>query len=95
MRHLKGADIVVIGAHRYYGSRKKSFFDMFMKSKTKFHSVTLCDKPLADALGMGLDIAEPTGVMMVNIGATPQRFRVISLGGLVLSNLLPFEATSW
>ena len=45
---------------------------------------------MADALGMGLDITEPTGVMIVDIGADTTEISVISLGGLVLSNLLPF-----
>ena len=87
---LKGADIVVTVPTDITEVEKKAFFDMFMKSKTKFHSVSLCDKPLADALGMGLDITEPTGVMMVDIGADTTEISVISLGGLVLSNLLPF-----
>lgn len=88
--HLKGADIVVTVPTDITEVEKKAFFDMFMKSRTKFHSITLCDKPLADALGMGLDITEPTGVMMVDIGADTTEISVISLGGLVLSNLLPF-----
>ena len=73
---------------------KKAFSDMFMKSKIKFRSVTLCEKPLADALGMGLDITEPTGVMIVDIGADTTEISVISLGGLVLSNLLPLRRKS-
>ena len=87
---LKGADIVTTVPTDITEVEKKAFSDMFMKSKIKFRSVTLCEKPLADALGMGLDITEPTGVMIVDIGADTTEISVISLGGLVLSNLLPF-----
>jgi rod shape-determining protein MreB len=39
---------------------------------------------------MGLDVSEPTGVMVVDLGADTTEISVISLGGLVLSELLPF-----
>ena len=50
--------------------------------------VLLCEKPLADAVGLGLDVNEPTGAMIVDIGADTTEISVISLGGLVLSCLL-------
>lgn len=87
---LKGADIVVSVPTDITEVEKKAFYDLFAKTKTKFHSVTLCEKPLADALGMGIDITQPTGVMVVDVGADTTEISVISLGGLVLSNLLPF-----
>ncbi len=53
-------------------------------------SVLLCEKPIADAVGLGLDVNEPTGIMVVDIGADTTEISVISLGGLVLSDLLHF-----
>ena len=41
-------------------------------------------------LDLGLDVNEPTGVMVVDIGADTTEISVISLGGLVLSDLLHF-----
>ena len=69
---------------------KKAFFDLFYKSPYKPKSVLLCDKPIADAIGLGLDVNEPTGIMVVDMGADTTEISVISLGGLVLSNLLHF-----
>ena len=63
---------------------------IFYKSKMKPKSVLLCEKPLADAVGLGLDVNEPTGAMIVDIGADTTEISVISLGGLVLSDLLHF-----
>ena len=71
-------------------AEKKAFFDIFYKSKMKPKSVLLCEKPLADAVGLGLDVNEPTGAMIVDIGADTTEISVISLGGLVLSDLLHF-----
>ena len=58
--------------------RKKAFFDIFYKSKMKPKSVLLCEKPLADAVGLGLDVNEPTGAMIVDIGADTTEISVIS-----------------
>jgi rod shape-determining protein MreB len=52
--------------------------------------VLLCEKPIADAVGLGLDVNEPTGIMVVDMGADTTEISVISLGGLVLSDLLHF-----
>ncbi|MBQ1598377.1 MAG: rod shape-determining protein [Lachnospiraceae bacterium] len=87
---LKGADIVIAVPTDITEVEKKAFFDMFAKTKIKARSIRLCEKPLADALGMGLDVTEPTGVMVVDLGADTTEISVISLGGLVLSELLPF-----
>ncbi len=69
---------------------KKAFSDIFYKSKLKPKSVLLCEKPIADAVGFGLDVSEPTGIMIVDIGADTTEISVISLGGLVLSDLLHY-----
>ena len=50
----------------------------------------MCEKPIADAVGLGLDVNEPTGIMIVDMGADTTEISVISLGGLVLSDLMHF-----
>ena len=87
---LKGADIVIAVPTDITEVEKKAFFDMFAKTKIKAKTIKLCEKPLADALGMGIDVSEPTGVMVVDLGADTTEISVLSLGGLVLSQLLPF-----
>lgn len=87
---LRGAEFIVAVPTDITEVEKKAFFDIFYKSKMKPKSVLLCEKPLADAVGLGLDVNEPTGVMIVDIGADTTEISVISLGGLVLSDLLHF-----
>ncbi|MTI83603.1 MAG: rod shape-determining protein [Firmicutes bacterium] len=43
------------------------------------------EEPLAAALGAGLDIAQPTGTMVVDIGGGTTDVAVLSLGGIVQS----------
>lgn len=88
---LKGAEFIVAVPTDITEVEKKAFFDMFYRSKSlKPKSVLLCEKPIADAVGLGLDVNEPTGIMIVDMGADTTEISVISLGGLVLSDLLHF-----
>ncbi|MBR2215577.1 MAG: rod shape-determining protein [Selenomonadaceae bacterium] len=48
----------------------------------------LIEEPLAAALGAGLDISEPCGSMVIDIGGGTTDIAVISLGGIVISDSL-------
>lgn len=50
--------------------------------------VHLIEEPIAAAIGAGLQIAEPVGRMVVDIGGGTSEMAVISLGGIVLSRSL-------
>jgi rod shape-determining protein MreB len=47
--------------------------------------VHLIEEPIAAAIGANLDIAEPVGRMVVDIGGGTSEVAVISLGGIVLT----------
>lgn len=48
----------------------------------------LIEEPLAAAIGAGVNIAEPTGSMIVDIGGGTTDVAIISLGGIVVSESL-------
>ena len=48
--------------------------------------VYLIDEPLAAAIGANVNIGEPTGSLIVDIGSGTTEVAVISLGGIVVSN---------
>ena len=50
--------------------------------------VYLVEEPMAAAIGAGLRIEEPSGSMIVDLGAGTTEVAVISLGGIVVSNSL-------
>src|SRR5438309_10767917 len=50
--------------------------------------VHLIEEPIAAAIGAGLEIAEPVGRMVVDVGGGTSEVAVISLGGIVLSRSL-------
>ena len=55
-------------------------------SQAGAREVFLIEEPMAAAIGAGLDVAEPTGNMVVDIGAGTTEVAVISLGGIVVSD---------
>ena len=77
---LRGAEFIVAVPTDITDVEKRAFFDMFYKSKLKPKSVLLCEKPIADAVGLGLNVNEPTGIMVVDIGADTTEISVISIG---------------
>ena len=87
---VKGAEFIVAVPTDITDVEKRAFFELFYKSKFKPKNVLLCEKPIADAVGLGLDVNQPNGIMVVNMGADTTEISVISLGGLVLSDLLHF-----
>ena len=50
--------------------------------------VYLIEEPMAAAIGAGLDVAEPNGNIIVDIGGGTTEVAVISLGGIVISHSL-------
>jgi rod shape-determining protein MreB len=50
--------------------------------------VFLIEEPMAAAIGASLDVGEPSGSMIVDIGGGTTEVAVISLGGIVVSNSL-------
>lgn len=68
---------------------KKSFYDLIANSNMKCKNIGMVEKPLATALGMGLDIYHAHGILTVDAGAETTEISILSLGGIVLSKLIP------
>lgn len=67
---------------------RKALYDLFINSGTRFNNVYLIEKPVAAAIGSGIDILQPYGNMVVDIGGGTTEISVVSLGGIVISKLL-------
>lgn len=85
---IKNSEFIVAVPTDITEVEKRSFYELFFKSKIRPKNVMLCEKPIAAAVGLGININEPTGVMIVDLGADTTEISVLSLGGLVLSDLL-------
>lgn len=69
---------------------KQAYSKIIMKSESKPQKVCLIDKPIADAYGLGLDVEKSRGILIVNLGADTTEISILSLGGIVVSRLLPY-----
>lgn len=86
----KGSKSTALICSPYFISEveKRALFDLFIRSKIKFKSVFMLDKPLAAGIGCGIDVLEPKGNLIIDIGGGTTEISVISLGGVVISDLL-------
>lgn len=83
------ADYIVATPTDITEVERRSFYELISRSPLKIGHVKIVDKPIADALGAGLEIMTAKGVMVVNIGADTTEVSILSLGGIVLSKLIP------
>lgn len=64
---------------------KRAFYELIADSKLKTRNIFIVDKPVADAIGAGINVTDSKGVMIINIGADTTEISVLSLGGIVIS----------
>ncbi|NLL72634.1 MAG: rod shape-determining protein [Clostridiales bacterium] len=88
-KRLGTADYIVATPTNITEVERRSFYDLIASSTLKVGNIKIVEKPVADAVGAGLDIMSARGVMIVNIGADTTEISVLSLGGIVLSKLIP------
>lgn len=67
---------------------KRAFYKLVISSKTKAKKISIVEKPVADGVGVGIDVDSPKGNMIVNFGADTTEISVLSLGGIVLSHMV-------
>ncbi|MBO4695752.1 MAG: rod shape-determining protein [Lachnospiraceae bacterium] len=74
---------------------KKAFYDLVDGTIVRPRKIYLVEKPIADAIGAGIDIIKSQGTLLVNIGADTTEISIISLGGIMFSKLLPVGGNSF
>lgn len=87
-KNVTGADFCIAVPTDITEVEKRAFYDVIMDTKIKLHKITIVEKPIADAAGVGIDVNSPNGHLIVNIGFDTTEISVISLGGIVLSKLI-------
>jgi len=83
------ADYIVATPTDITEVERRSFYDLIASSNLKVGHIKIVEKPIADAVGAGLDIMTARGVMIVDIGADTTEVSILSLGGIVLSKMIP------
>ena len=68
---------------------KRVFYELFYRSKSRPKNVYLCEKPLADARGLGLDIQEKEGQLIIDFGASYTDAAIVANGRVACSVRIP------
>ncbi len=89
LKKLGAADYIVATPTDITEVERRSFYDLIASSGLKVGRIKIVEKPIADALGAGLEVMTARGVMIVDIGADTTEVSILSLGGIVLSKLIP------
>ena len=82
---LKGAD--------YYLAlptdvQDRVFTTLIQDAGLKARSINMIDMPVAAGLGLGINVKEAQGVLVVDVGADTTEVSILSLGGIVISRLI-------
>lgn len=85
---LQSADFCIAVPTDITEVEKRAFYDLIQSSKVKAKNIYVVEKPVADGMGVGIDMNSPRGNMIVNFGADTTEISVLSLGGIVISKLL-------
>ena len=67
---------------------KRAFKDLIKESNVQARKVMVVDKAVADGLGLGIDVKNAQGLLVVNVGFDTTEISILSLGGIVLSKLI-------
>lgn len=85
---LKPADFYVAVPTDVTEVEKKAFYDLIYDANVKARNIKVVEKAVADGLGLGIDVKNSQGVMIVNVGFATTEISILSLGGIVLSKLI-------
>ena len=88
-KRFKGAEYYIAVPTDITEVEKRAYFDLISNTNLKPKRIHIVEKPIADALGMDLDITGTTGTLVVDIGANTTEVSILSLGGIVQSRLIP------
>lgn len=86
---ISGAEYLVAIPTDITEVEKRAFHDLIRNSVGRPKKIYTVEKPIATAIGIGLNISNARGVMTIDIGADTTELSIMSLGGIVLSKLIP------
>lgn len=84
----KPADFVIAVPTDVTEVEKRAFYDLVKDAGVKAKKIMVVEKAVADGLGLGIDVKNSQGVLVVNVGYETTEISILSLGGIVLSRLI-------
>ncbi|WP_022760000.1 MULTISPECIES: rod shape-determining protein [unclassified Butyrivibrio] len=85
---LKPVDVYIAVPKDVTEVERRAFHDLIRESGVKAKKIMMVKKPVADGLGMGVDVMNSQGVLVVNVGYDTTEISILSLKGIVISKLI-------
>lgn len=85
---LRGSNFIMAVPTDITEVEKRAFYDLIRMTGVKEKKVLFVEKPIADALGVGLDVNHAQGIMVIDVGADTTEVSILSLGGIVVSKII-------
>jgi len=85
---IKPADYYIAVPTDVTEVEKRAFYDLVKNANVKARKVMVVEKAIADGLGLGIDVKNSQGVLVVDVGYDTTEISILSLGGIVLSKLI-------
>ncbi len=85
---LRPADFYVAVPTDVTEVERRAFYDLVKDAGVKARNILAVEKAIADGLGLGIDVKNSQGVMIVDVGYDTTEISILSLGGIVLSRLI-------
>ncbi len=86
--NVKPADYYVAVPTDVTEVEKRAFYDLIRDANVKAKKIMVVEKAVADGLGLGIDVKNSNGALIVNVGYETTEISILSLGGIVLSRLI-------
>ncbi|MBQ7680301.1 MAG: rod shape-determining protein [Butyrivibrio sp.] len=85
---LKPVDIFITVPKDVTEVERRAFHDLIHESGIKARKIMMVKKPIADGLGLGVDVMNSQGVLVVDVGYDTTEISILSLRGIVISKLI-------
>ena len=67
---------------------KHGFSEVIYDSNIRVKNLYVVERPIAEAVGLGIDLDKNQGNMIINIGAATTEITILSQGGMVLTKII-------
>ena len=85
---VKPCDVYIAVPKDVTEVERRAFHDLINDAGIKAKKIMMVKKPLADGLGMNVDVMNSQGVLVVNVGYDTTEISILSLRGIVVSKLI-------
>lgn len=91
---MRGSKYIVAVPTDVTEVEKRAFFDLVVHSTARAKEVLIVERGIADAVGLGLDVQNEPGLLIINLGAETMELSILSYGGVVLNKLLKLGSST-